>query len=90
MRAAKRAALGSFNSAKICLVTGQIALAVVLLGGRGAFYAKACFRLLNTNLGFERTILLTARLKLPVETGYGGPTGPARCLSSVKASYSGI
>jgi putative ABC transport system permease protein len=46
------------------LVTGQIALAVVLLAGAGLL-TQSLLRLLNTNMGFETDHLLTARLKLP-------------------------
>jgi putative ABC transport system permease protein len=46
------------------LVTGQIALAVVLLAGAGLL-TQSLLRLLNTNLGFRADHLLTARLKLP-------------------------
>jgi putative ABC transport system permease protein len=46
------------------LVTGQIALAVVLLVGAGLL-TQSLLRLLNTNLGFRADHLLTARLKLP-------------------------
>jgi putative ABC transport system permease protein len=46
------------------LVTGQIAMAVVLLVGAGLL-TQSLLRLLNTNMGFRADHLLTARLKLP-------------------------
>ena len=66
LRSGTRATSGSLVKLSLgnLLVTGQIALAVVLLVGAGLLM-QSLLRLRSTNLGFRADHLLTVRLKLP-------------------------
>ena len=74
LRQAGRGIIGGRSRLRSALVVGQVAIALVLLGGAGVM-AKSLWKLLEVPPGFRTQGLLTARLSLPPEYTNGGRFG---------------